>query len=92
MTLQSRVMTRTTICPADTEREAQARVSSELHQTHEVRVWRPKREAQQACISETSLPKHNVQQCEGYASSQRHKARVSTTRRGIEKTRVPQPS
>jgi len=35
-----------TIYPADTECEAQARVSSELRQMHEVRVWRPKREAQ----------------------------------------------
>ena len=82
----------TTNCPADIEREAQACVSSKLRQTREVCVWIPKREAQQACVSETSLPKRNVQQREGYASSQRHETRVSTTKRGIEKVRVSQSS
>jgi len=82
----------TTICLADTECEAQARVSSELRQMHEVRVWRPKHEAQQACVSETSLPKRDVQQREGYAFSPRHKTRISATSREIEKARVSQPS
>ena len=63
---------RTNICLAinqtDTEREAQACVSSELRQTHEVRVWRPKREAHKACVSEASLPKRDKQQREVRAS------------------------
>ena len=81
----------TTICPADTEREAQACVSSELRQMREVHVWRPEREAQQACISETSLPKRDVQQREGYASFQRNETHVSATKQGIEKVRVWRP-
>ena len=51
---------RTTICSADTEREAQARVSSELCQTREVCIWRLKREAQEACIAEASPLKCDV--------------------------------
>ena len=59
---------------------------------HKVRIWRPKHEAQQACVSKTSLPKRDVQQREGYASSQRHETRVSTTKHGIEKVCMSQPS
>ena len=82
----------TTICLADIKREAQARVSSELRHTREVHVWRPKREAQKACVSETSPLKCNVQQREVRAFSQRHETRVSTTERGIQKLRVSQVS
>ena len=58
----------------------------------EIRVWRPKREAQKACVSEASLPKRDVQQREVRASPQRHETRVSTTKRGIQKVRMSQPS
>jgi len=49
------------ICPTDTEREAQARVSSEPRLTREVHFCRPKREAHKTCASEALLPKHDVQ-------------------------------
>ena len=86
----------TTICPAicstDTERESQARVSSKPRQTREVRFWRPKREAQKACVSEVSLPTRDVQQREVRVPPQRHETCVSTTKSEIEKVRVSQLS
>ena len=51
----------TTVCPKDVGREVQARVSSESRQTREVRVWKPKREAQLACVSKVPPPKRDNQ-------------------------------
>ena len=82
----------TTVCPTEVGREVQTGISSELRQMHGVRLWRPKREAHRACIFETTLPKCEVHQREGYPSFQRHETRVSTTRRRNEKTRVSQLS
>ena len=82
----------TTICQADTEREAQARVSSEFHYTRDVRVWRPEREAQKAYVSEASLPKRDIQRREVHTSPQRHETRVSITKCGTQKVRISQVS
>jgi len=38
-------------------REVQTSVSSEPYKTREVRVWQPKHEIHQACISKAPLPK-----------------------------------
>jgi len=80
----------TTIYPADTEREAYACVTSELRQTREVRIWRPKREAQEACASEASPLKCDIQQPEVYVSSQRHELHVFTTEHGTHGVHVSQ--
>ena len=82
----------TITCQVDTEREAQGRVSPEPRQTREVRVWRPKREAYQACVSEAPLPKRDFQQREVCTSPQRHEIRVSTATRGTQKAYVSQAS
>ena len=66
--------------------------SSELHQTREVCVWRPKRKAQKACISEASPLKRDIQQREVCASSQRHKTHLSTTEHGTQKVHISQVS
>ena len=79
-----------TLCPADIEHEAHACISSESHQTREVSVWIPKRRAQKAHVSEVSPPRRNVQQHEVCAFSQRHKFRISMTKRGTHKVRVSQ--
>ena len=51
---------RKAICPANTGREAQARISSEQHQTREVRVWIPKRRAHEVRVSEALPHKRDV--------------------------------
>jgi len=76
--------TGTTICPADTKRESQARVSSKLRQMREVCIWRPKCEAQKACVSETSPLKRDNQQHEVRPSSQRHETRLYNKTRDSE--------
>ena len=73
-------------------RTREPRVSSELRQTREVRVWRRKREVHKACVSEALLPKRDVQQREVRASPHRYETRVSTTKRRIQKVRVSQVS
>ena len=79
-------------CPADIEREAQACISSEPHQTREVCVWIPKRRAQEARISEALPHRCDVQQREVHVPSQRHETRISTTERGTHKVCVSQVS
>ena len=58
----------------------------------EVCVWRPKREAQEACISEASPLKCDVQQREVRVSSQRHETYVSKIERGTQRVYVSQMS
>jgi len=83
---------RTTICPTDIERKAHACVPFEICKTREVCVWRPKHEAQEACDSEASPLKCDVQQCKVRVSSQRHETRVSMTECGTQRIRVSQMS
>ena len=82
----------TTICLTDTEHKAHACIPSEMHKTCEVCIWRPKREAQEACIFEALPLKHNVQQREVCVSSQKHETCVSTTERGTQRVRIFQVS
>ena len=84
--------TGTTICRADTKCETHAYVFSELRQTCEVRVWRLKREAQEACFSEASLLKCDIQQREVRVSSQRYETRVFTIERGTQGVHISQVS
>jgi len=79
---------RTTIYLAVTKYKAHACVSSKLRQMHEACVWRPKREAQKACVSEASPLKRDIQKHEVCTSSQRHKTRFFTTEHGNYKVRV----
>ena len=67
------------ICPTDIGCEAQAHVSSELHQTREVRVWISKHKAHEARVSEALPRRRDIQQHEVHVSSQRHETRVSTS-------------
>ena len=81
-----------TICSTYTGREAQARVPSELRQTHEVCVWIPKRRAEEVRVSETLPHRCDIQQREVRVSSHRHETRVSTTECGTHEVCVSQVS
>ena len=82
-----RVFWANTVRPTEIRREIQTRVSFELCQTREVRVWQPKREIHQACVSEALLSKR---QREVHALCQRHETRASI--RGTQQPCVSQAS